>query len=257
MAREEASTRFPFINLEKALARAEVIFSGDKSGRPMAVMTAFQLWGYSPKSSGGFQTVAALLGYGLLQDDGANDDRRVRLTDAARRYFLDERDDVKAGMLRDFALTPTLFKVLWSTDKWSEGVPADTVARSHLKVERKLNEQSARAVLGIFKENIIFAGLRGSDSAEPQAPPDTPTAKDTRPQPDVGREPDAPPSQVDETPPRMQSWVVGTHGNRIDARIVGDRVFVTADVDSAGLRKLKRLVDKYLEILMMEEEGDE
>lgn len=159
MASDEATSRFPFINLEKSLSRAQALFAGDKSGKPMAIPTAFELWGYSPKSSGGFQTISALKSYGLLEDEGANSERRVKLTAAARRFFLDERDDIRNGMLKDFALSPSLFAVLWHRDKWSEGIPADTVARSHLKIERGLNDQSARALLGIFKENMHFAGM--------------------------------------------------------------------------------------------------
>ena len=157
---EDVSTRFPFINLEKALARASQLFAADKAGRPMLVPVAFEVWGYSPKSSGAFQTVAALKQYGLIDDEGANDDRRVRISDAARRYFLDERDEVRAGKLGGFALAPPLFRTLWEADGWSAGVPADTVARSHLKLERNLNDQSARSLLSIFKENIQFAGLK-------------------------------------------------------------------------------------------------
>ncbi len=159
MASDDASTRFPFINLEKAINRAQQMYSADRSGKPMAIPTAFELWGYSPKSSGAFQTIAALKSYGLIEDEGANADRRVKLSSSAKRYFLDERDDHRKGMLEAFALEPPLFKVLWDRDKWSEGIPADPVARSHLKIERNLNDQSARTLLGIFKDNIQFAGL--------------------------------------------------------------------------------------------------
>ncbi len=157
---EDVSTRFPFISLEKALARTEQLFSADKAGRPMLIPVAFEVWNYSPKSSGAFQTVAALKQYGLLDDEGANDERRVRVSDAARRFFLDERDEVRAGKLASFALAPPLFRTLWETDGWSAGIPADTVARSHLKLERNLNDQSARSLLSILKDNIQFAGLK-------------------------------------------------------------------------------------------------
>ncbi|KRE20751.1 hypothetical protein ASE66_07900 [Bosea sp. Root483D1] len=163
---DDVSTRFPFINLEKALSRAELLFHADKAGKPMLVPVAFEVWGYSPKSSGGFQTVGALKGYGLLDDEGANAERRVKLSAAARRYFLDERDDVRAAMLSTFALAPSLFRALWETDGWSAGIPADTVARSHLKLERHLNDQSARALLSILKDNIQFTGLKSGVQAE-------------------------------------------------------------------------------------------
>lgn len=157
---DEVSTRFPFISLEKALSRAAQLFEADKTGKTMRVSVAFEVWAYSPKSSGAFQTVGALKGYGLIEDEGANEDRRVRLTDRARRYFLDERDEVRASELAHFALSPPLFRALWDEDGWSAGIPADTVARSHLKLERNLNDQSARSLLSIFKENIQFAGLK-------------------------------------------------------------------------------------------------
>jgi hypothetical protein len=164
---DDVSTRFPFVTLEKALVRAEALFQADKSAKPMLIPTAFELWGYSPKSSGAFQTVGALKGYGLIDDEGANADRRIRLTDRARRYFLDERDEIRAGMLASFALSPPLFRALWDNDGWSSGIPADTVARSHLKLERNLNDQSARSLLSIFKENIQFAGLKTGGAHEP------------------------------------------------------------------------------------------
>lgn len=183
---DDVSSRFPFINLEKALGRAEQLFLADRSGKPMLTQTAFEVWEYSPKSSGAFQTVAALKGYGLLEDEGSNEDRRIQLSQAARRYFLDERDDSKATMLSNFALSPPLFRVLWDKDGWSMGVPADTVARSHLKLDRNLNDQSARSLLSIFKENIQFAGLKTGAaheeerrSAESQKADSIPPAEET------------------------------------------------------------------------------
>ncbi|MER8380946.1 hypothetical protein [Mesorhizobium sp. M1399] len=261
MAADDASTRFPFISLEKALAKAQQLFDGDRSGKAMPVPTAFELWGYSPKSSGGFQTTGALKYYGLLEDEGANADRKVKLTTAARRYFLDERDEIRAAMIADFALNPPLFRALWTKDGWSEGVPADTVARSHLKVERNLNDQSSRSLLTIFKENIQFAGLKPSviqdDPLESpvQAEPDTKAS----PEPERGKimHPAALPTMeiprafANVVPPSPESGVA------IDARIVGGRVIINADVDLKGLRKLRRQIAMFEQMLSMDDEDDE
>jgi len=259
MASDEPSTRFPFINLEKALARAQQMFAGNRAGAPMAVPTAFELWGYGPKSSGAFQTVGALKGYGLIEDEGANADRKLRMSDAARRYFLDERDDVRAGMLATFALNPPLFRALWDKDKWSEGLPADTVARSHLKLDRHLNDQSARAVLGIFKENITFAGLKGGT--------ETPESVEFAPIQDDGPEPKPEPSlslmekamlehmrgapTADRTPPPAAA------DNLVDARMVGDRVLISANVDLKGLRRLRKQLAMFETMLTMDDDDEE
>lgn len=158
---KDPGTRFPFISLDKAIDRGRQLFDADPQGRPMPVPTAFSVWGYSDKSSGGHQTVAALKMYGIMADEGANESRRVMLTPQARAYFLDEREDERLKLLRGFALHPGLIAAVWKD--WGAAPPADNVARSYLKLDRKLNEQSARSFLGIYKENLAFAEIKGSD----------------------------------------------------------------------------------------------
>ncbi|RWG11400.1 MAG: hypothetical protein EOQ55_28560 [Mesorhizobium sp.] len=258
MAKDDASTRFPFISLEKALSKAQQLFEGDRTGKPMPVVTAFELWGYSAKSSGGFQTTGALKYYGLLEDEGSNADRKLKLTNAARRYFLDERDETRAAMLADFALNPPLFRWLWTKDGWSEGIPADTVARSHLKIERNLNDQSARSLLAIFKENVQFAGLK------PSANQDTPleSPPQTEPTPKAQVETERSPMTSTASPMEtLYSQVLATsgapEGAAIDARIVGGRVIINANVDLKGLRKLKRQIAMFEQMLSMDDEDDD
>lgn len=160
-ALKNAGTRFPFINLQKAIERAKLLYDADQRGREMGVTAAFGVWGYSEKSSGGFQTVAALKGYGLLKEGNGTDARKVALSEDALRYFRDERPDEKLKLLKVFALKPKLIAVLW--DEWGATPPADTIARSHLKTEVGLNDQSARSLLAVYKENATYAELKGGD----------------------------------------------------------------------------------------------
>lgn len=157
MADSESGKRFPFISLEKAMERAKQLFDADPRGNEMSNQGAFSVWGYSEKSSGGFQTIGALRAYGLISGDNAG---KVKLSRQAWDYFRDEREDVRAKALRQFALTPPFLKSLWET--WGAMPPADTLARSHLKIERGLQEQQARSVLGIYKDNLAFANLKGN-----------------------------------------------------------------------------------------------
>src|ERR1700685_3618168 len=92
---KSAGTRFPFINLEKAMGRAKELFDADTKGREMSITAAFDVWKYSGKSSGGFQTIGALKMYGIIKDSGSGNSRKIALTDAALRYFRDEREDEK------------------------------------------------------------------------------------------------------------------------------------------------------------------
>lgn len=154
------SGRFPFINLSKALDRAQAIYDNDKGGKGLKVPVAFAAWGYSDKSSGGFQTIAALKGYGLLGDEGANDDRAVKLTQDARRYFQTEIESDQASLRDGFALHPPLMNHLF--ELWDGGTVDDPVARTYLKTSIGMNEQSARSALGIYKDNLSFILDKGS-----------------------------------------------------------------------------------------------
>src|SRR4051794_30881433 len=84
------STRFPFIPLSRAIDRAREVFKA-AGPHPTLVSDAQKLWGYTEKSSGGMQTAAALKYYGLVIYIGTKDRRQIKLTDDARRLFLDER----------------------------------------------------------------------------------------------------------------------------------------------------------------------
>lgn len=157
---EDAGQRFPFVTLEKALFRAEEFYiaAGD---RPVIVKDAFEVWRYSKKSSGGNQTISALKMYGVLNDEGMKDSRKLFLTTDGLRYFRDERDEVHAELRRKFALSPKLIRAVWA--EWGVSPPADNIARSHLKIDRELSEQSARSLLAIYKENLSFAEITGDD----------------------------------------------------------------------------------------------
>ncbi len=161
-------TRFPFINLTKALDRAKALYDNDKGGKGLKMPVAFSAWGYSDKSSGGFQTVAALKSYGLLEDEGANDDRSVKLTTDARQYFQTEIEDDQAQLRARFAGRPVLMAHL--LDHWDSGTVDDPVARTYLKTGIGLNEQSARSALGIYKDNLSFIGSKGSAKVEQDEP---------------------------------------------------------------------------------------
>src|SRR6478672_3684481 len=81
------SPSFPFVGLREALDRARAFYEAEQRNSAR-IETAASHWGYSPKSSGGKQTIAALRSFGLLDGDSL-----VRLSGRALRILLDERLD--------------------------------------------------------------------------------------------------------------------------------------------------------------------
>src|SRR5690606_9555721 len=96
--------------------------------------------------------------YGLIEDAGSGDARKVQLTQQAVNYIVDERPEVLARARRDFALRPKIMETLWKL--WDAEPPGDAVARSQLRIDLGFTAKAADDLLKIYKENLQFAALR-------------------------------------------------------------------------------------------------
>jgi hypothetical protein len=160
------SPEHPFINLETALKRAKQFY--DIALRnTISVNSAIKGWGYALNSSGGLQTTAALISFGLLKDEGTGDKRKVQLTQLALRILLDVRPDSpeRPELLKQAALAPKMHKLLW--DKWGAARPNEMEIRHVLTVEWEppFNEKSVDGFIKEYTETIRFANLEQSDEA--------------------------------------------------------------------------------------------
>lgn len=160
--------RYPYISLRKAIERARQLWD-TANDHAVIASDAVQVWSFSPKASGGSQTIAALKYYGIIQDIGANESRKVKLTEEVRRYFLDERPEKYAEAHKYFALKPRAFSMLWDT--WHAKPPAELIARSNLKIDFGYSDNAAREVLAIYADNLVFADLAGSDTVSSPGKP--------------------------------------------------------------------------------------
>jgi len=162
MTGKKRSPKYPFISLEKAIERANELYIKDGMNT-VGTAVAKDHWGYNPKSSGGLQTIGALNIYGLLESVGKGFDRKVKLTQLARRILLDKRETSpdRDKAIKEAALNPTIFLELYA--KWQETGPQSDESLEHdLVFERNFNEKSVKDFIRIFKDTMLFAKLDGS-----------------------------------------------------------------------------------------------
>ena len=290
----QSSPRYPFINLHKAIERAEELRVAAGSNYALA-LDARKTWGYGPKSSGGDQTIAALSYYGMIEDTGTGEARKVKLTDTAIRCLRDERAEVRQDLLAKFALNPRAMQTLWGL--WKHEPPSDAIARSILKNDLGYSDWAANELLSIYRENLGFIP-RDTPSQFPDNSVKPSTEKseggeaperESKAAPKLGDYIQWSPDGVDQfKPPRRVEWIspdgsylrvagsatgipVGqttfaptppAHGGvslefvkpsgdapEISVLLSGNRLQISANVDEAGLVKLKELISKYEEIL--------
>ncbi len=157
------SPNFPAIDLQVAIERAQGLY--DKENRHgAAVQTVLSHWGYSLKSSGGAQALAALKSFGLTFEEGMGSSRRIRLSDLAIKILLDKREGSKdrAAALQEAALAPKIHSELW--EEFGGQLPSDENLRYTLLVDRLFTVNGADDFIREFQSTLSFSGLLSSGS---------------------------------------------------------------------------------------------
>lgn len=165
-SKRDRSPSFPYIGLEKALERIQTLYEKARRNE-VRVADVAKDWGLAAKSSSTDRNVAALLAYGLIEDSGSGENRKIKLSDSGSRILDDKRPGVRERLLADAALKPKIISE-YHTAHWKDGRPDDSHAISALKFDGGFTDEGARMFLRVFDETITFAGIGtssgGSDS---------------------------------------------------------------------------------------------
>jgi hypothetical protein len=160
--KRDRSPSFPYIGLAKALERIQIVH--EKARRTeVRVADVAKDWGLAPKSSSTDRNVAALLAYGLIEDSGSGDNRKIKLSDVGSRIIDDKRPGVREKLLAEAALRPKIIAEYHSS-LWKDGRPDDNHSISALKFDAGFTDEGARMFLRVFDETIRFAQGSATDS---------------------------------------------------------------------------------------------
>lgn len=241
-AKKVRSPAFPFIPLERAIQRARQ-FEAAYQHNWGRIANITKVWEYTEKSSGGIQTVAALVGFGLMEDEGKNEDRKLRLTPLALTILKDKRPGAADTAIKQAALNPKVLAKLWKD--WGAQRPPDVECESQLHLDMKFTEEAAKRLLKVYDATISFAKLAPSDNAEDNQGfgadfGDDGTEKGVEqpnPQPVSPPSPTPTPSTKPGKVPLMQNErVVFAHEIRPDQSF---RIIATGPVDADMVKALK------------------
>jgi hypothetical protein len=253
-AKKVRSPAFPFIPLEKAVQRAQQ-FETAYAHNWGRIANIAKVWEYTEKSSGGIQTVAALVGFGLMEDEGKNEDRRLHLTPLALTILKDKRPGAAEAAIKTAALNPKVLAKLWKD--WGAQRPPAVECESQLHLDMKFTEEAAKRLLKIYDATIAFAKLAPTDKPVDNQGAGSESGDGDEDVDSVGSELKPKPGKV----PLMQNErVVFAHEIRPDQSF---RIVATGPVDAAMVKALKAftsfqefLVTQHPEPLDSEESSD-
>jgi hypothetical protein len=187
------SPAYPAITLQKAVERARSFYQHEKRNSANAAV-ALSHWNYSATSGNGRTTLAAMLAFGLMKDEGANEKRQVRLSDLAFRIILDDRpqSQERDAALKEAALMPKIYKELLA--KFPRLEVSDANLKHFLLVEKKFNDNAVKDFIADLRATVSFAKLAvspdnddkppgaGEVGPEPEVPPPAPPAPSVPPE---------------------------------------------------------------------------
>ncbi len=165
--KRERSPGYPSISLGPAVEKAKDLYRVEKAYLA-PINTIIQHWGYSPNSGAGLVIVAALLKYGLLEDEGSGPARKAKITEFAQRIIRDTREESpeREQLLREAALRPEIHRKLW--DRFGGSLPSDSNLHHTLIFEYHFTDNGATEFIKQFKETIAFAQLGEDDAPSTQ-----------------------------------------------------------------------------------------
>ncbi len=158
---QDRSPSFPYIGLSKAFERAEALYNYTKRHETRIIDAAKPAWNLGAKSSGTLQTVAALLAYGLIEDNGSGENRKIKVSDATYRAVADPRPGTKNAILAEAALKPKLIAEFY--EKWGNDRPPEATCIGELAFERGFTPDGAKAFLKVYDDTTAYVEAPRSD----------------------------------------------------------------------------------------------
>lgn len=176
---KDRSPSFPYIGLSKAIERTQQLFTYASRHEARIVDASKPAWGLGPKSSATLQTVAALLSFGLIEDSGSGESRRIKLSDIGYRAVADPRPGAKEQALSDVALKPKLIAEMRA--KWGTKRPPEAICVGDLTIDRGFTADGATLFLRVYDDTVSYAAAQDNDKQL-----DSDGAKDEAIDPPVG-----------------------------------------------------------------------
>ena len=124
---------------------------------PTPVDAVVAHWGNKSLNGAAGLQIAALKKYGLLTDEGARADRRVRLTDLAVTILNHPNDAMRAEAIRTAAMEPAIHKEM--RKRYPSHLPSDATLEWELTRELQFTENGAKDFIRNYKATLAFARL--------------------------------------------------------------------------------------------------
>ncbi|MEN3367920.1 MAG: hypothetical protein V7609_63 [Verrucomicrobiota bacterium] len=158
------SPAYPAVSLASAIDLARKLWTAQRK-HEAHIDSALKSLGYGARSGTALRAISALNQYGLIDESGAKDGRKIRLSELAQDILLrHESDQERVNALKKAAVLPTIHNALW--ERYGGQLPDDSLISPFLTREKNFNEAVVDTLLENYRATLEFAKLDklGEDS---------------------------------------------------------------------------------------------
>lgn len=155
--RRDRSPAFPYISLKESLDRLER-FIAHYNKHPARVSNVAAVWGFSPASSSFVRNVASLRMFGLVDDIGSGEDKKIVASALGARIISDKRPGAREeGLRKAFENCDILMHYY---RRWGKPRPPEHECISELTLDSNFTQEAARKFVSVYDESLSFAGYQ-------------------------------------------------------------------------------------------------
>jgi hypothetical protein len=158
--RRHRSPAYPYLDLKSALEKVQAFYDKERLHKA-PVRSALEHMGYTAGSSAGYRALSSALQFGILEEEGAKDNREVWLSALGKAILLDRREESaeREDALKRAALMPGLHHELWDLWRDQGGFPSDSTIETKLIKDMDFNPASAPDFIKELKATFEFASV--------------------------------------------------------------------------------------------------
>jgi hypothetical protein len=149
------SPAYPAISLPNAIDLARKLWNAQRK-HEAHIDSALKALGYNSRNGAALRAIAALNHYGLIEDSGGGDDRKIKLSECAQDILhLAENDDRRQKAIQASALAPSIYAALW--ERYGEHLPDDSAIKPFLVRDKGYNDSMVENLLADYRATLEFA----------------------------------------------------------------------------------------------------
>jgi hypothetical protein len=149
------SPAYPAFSLAVAIDLARKLWAAQRK-QETHIDSALKSLGYSARSGTALRTIAGLNHYGLIEESGSKDERKIKLSERAQDIIhLAENDPRRKEALAAAARAPAIYDALW--ERYGDQLPDDSAIRPFLIRDKGYNDAAVDDLLADYRATLEFA----------------------------------------------------------------------------------------------------